>query len=306
MIAYSMLKNAPPVYIHQLSSLYTRSLQEGKLPAVWKLATIIPIPKKNKSYRPISLLSVIGKVMEKIILHRIRWSVIPPNVRATGFKPRSGTRDAISILLHDISISRTRRRRAAAVYIDLQKAFELVNKEVLLSELTTAGLQGNILAWTSDFLSHRRARVRFQNCCSNPQSFENGTPQGSSLSPTLFNYAMNIFLRLQLPEGVRILAYADGLVIYCVDRQNIIQRLQSALDIMTETASNNGFRFAPEKTVATWFYRPNPDTKLQLYNNDINWEDRVKYLGVSIDKHLNMNSHVTQTINSVSRSLNTI
>ena len=306
MIAYSMLKKAPPEYIHQLASLYTRSLQEGKLPAVWKLATIIPIPKKNKSYRPISLLSVIGKVMEKIILHRIRWSVIPPNVRATGFKPRSGTRDAISILLHDISISRTRRRRAAAVYIDLQKAFELVNKEVLLSELTTAGLQGNILAWTSDFLSHRRARVRFQNCCSNPQSFENGTPQGSSLSPTLFNYAMNIFLRLQLPEGVRILAYADDLVIYCVDRQNIIQRLQSALDIMTDTASNNGFRFAPEKTVATWFYRPNPDTKLQLYNNDINWEDRVKYLGVSIDKHLNMNSHVTQTINSVSRSLNTI
>ena len=58
-ISYSMLKNAPPVYIHQLASLYTRSLQEGKLPSDCKLATIIPIRKKNKSYRPISLLSVI-------------------------------------------------------------------------------------------------------------------------------------------------------------------------------------------------------------------------------------------------------
>ena len=117
---------------------------------------------------------------------------------------------------------------------------------------------------------------------------------------------MNIFLRLQLPEGVRILAYADDLVLYCVDRQNIIQRLQSALDIMTTEASNHGFRFAPEKAIATWFYHANPDTKLKLYNQDINWADRAKYLGVSIDEQLNMHSQVNQTLNSVSRALNTI
>ena len=305
-ISYSMLKNAPTAFLQQLSVLYTRSLQCGRLATCWKLATIVPIPKKNNTYRPISLLSVMGKVMEKIILHRIRWSVNPPSVRATGFKLGSGTRDAISILLHDISTSRTRRRRAAAVYLDLQKAFELVNKDVILSEMITAGLHGRLLAWTSDFLSDRSAKVRFQNCYSNQQSFENGTPQGSSLSPTLFNYAMNIFLRLQLPEGVRILAYADDLVIYCVDRQNILQRLQSALDIMSTAASSHGFRFAPEKTMATWFYQCNPDAQLQLYNHNINWVDHVKYLGVSIDKQLNMHSHLSQTTNSVSRSLNTI
>ena len=131
-------------------------------------------------------------------------------------------------------------------------------------------------------------------------------PQGSSLSPTIFNYDMNIFLRLQLPEGVHILAYADDLVVYCVDRQNILTRLQSALDIMSTAASTHGFRFAPEKTMATWFYHANPDTQLRLYNQHINWIDDVKYLGVNINKQLNMHSHVTQTINSVSRSLNTI
>ena len=305
-VAYSMLKNAPPAFLEQLAILYTRSLKDGRLPTSWKQATIVPIPKKNNTYRPISLLPVIGKVMEKLILQRIRWSVNPPNIRATGFKPGSGTRDAISILLNDISISRTRKRRAAAVYLDLQKAFELVNKDVILSELMAAGLNGRLLAWTSDFLSDRRAKVRFQNYYSNLQSFENGTPQGSSLSPTLFNYAMNIFLRLQLPEGVRILSYADDLVIYCADRHNILQRLQSAIDMMVTTASTHGFRFAPEKTIATWFFRPNPDTNLKLYHRDINWSDRAKYLGVSIDKQLNMHSQVIQTLNSVSRSLNAI
>ena len=176
-IVYSMLKNAPRTFLHQLTHLYTRSLQDGRLPSCWKTATIVPIPKKNNTYRPISLLPVLGKVMEKIILQRIRWSAEPPNARATGFKPGSGTRDAVSILLHDISSFQTRRRRGAVVYLDLQKAFELVNKDVILAELATAGLHGRLLAWTSDFLTDRRAKVRFQNCTSNAQSFENGTPQ---------------------------------------------------------------------------------------------------------------------------------
>ena len=94
-IVYSMLKNAPRTFLHQLTHLYTRSLQDGRLPSCWKTATIVPIPKKNNTYRPISLLPVLGKVMEKIILQRIRWSAEPPNTRATGFKPGSGTRDAV-------------------------------------------------------------------------------------------------------------------------------------------------------------------------------------------------------------------
>ena len=75
---------------------------------------------------------------------------------------------------------------------------------------------------------------------------------------------------------------------------------------MITAASTHGFSFAPEKTVATWFYHANPDIKLHLDNQDIIWADRVKYLGVSIDKQLNMHSQVSHTINSVSRVLNTI
>ena len=104
------------------------------------------------------------------------------------------------------------------------------------------------------------------------------------------------------PEGVRILTYADDILIYCVDRKNI---LQTALNTMVTAASIHGFIFAPEKSTTTWFYSANPDTKLQLYNRDIDWSDRAMYLGVNIDKKLNMHSHVEHTLNSVSRSLNT-
>ena len=110
-IVYSMLKNAHRTLLLQLAHLYTRSLQDGRLPSCWKTATIVPISKKNNAYRPISLLPVLGKVIEKIILQRIRWSADSPNTRATRFKHGSGTRDAVSSLLHDISSFRTRNGR---------------------------------------------------------------------------------------------------------------------------------------------------------------------------------------------------
>ena len=117
---------------------------------------------------------------------------------------------------------------------------------------------------------------------------------------------MNIFLLLELPEGVPILTYTDDIVIYCVDRNNIIMQLQTALNTMVTAASTHGFLFSPEKSTATWFYSANLDTKLQLYNRDIDWLDRAMYLGVNIDKKLNMHSHVEHTLNSVSRSRNTL
>ena len=135
-------------------------------------------PKRiRRTDRPISLLSVMGKIIEKIILHRIRWAANSPHVRATGFKHGSGTRDAISILLHDISTSRTRKRRAAAIYLDVQKAFELVNKDVLLSELTS-GLHGRLLAWTADFLSDRRANAVFRTATETPRVLRTALPRG--------------------------------------------------------------------------------------------------------------------------------
>ena len=117
---------------------------------------------------------------------------------------------------------------------------------------------------------------------------------------------MDIFLRLELPEGVRILTYADDIVIYCVDRNNILTQLQTTLNTMVTAASTHGFIFAPEKSTATWFSRANPGTKLQLYKRDIDWSDRSIYLGVNIDMKLNMHSHIEPARNSVSRSLNSL
>ena len=165
-ISYEMMKQVPEAYIRILAELYSKSLMMGKLSHIWKEAKIIPIPKKDKNtYRPISLLPVQGKLMEKIMLQRIRWIASPHNVRSLVFKPASGTRDAI-LLQHLYMICRqqktSKRKKATAVFLDLKQAFELALKNTILSELIEAGVSGKVLTWCEDFLTERQAHLLFQ------------------------------------------------------------------------------------------------------------------------------------------------
>ena len=247
-----MMKQVPASYLTALAELYTTSLNSGKLQRAWKEAKIVPIPKKGKdAIRPISLLPVQCKLMEKIMLQRIRWITAPHHARAMGLKPASGTRDAIPTLVHDLSAcNSSTRRKAATVYLDLKQAFELVQKNAILHELVDAGgISGKMLKWCEDFLTNRQAHLSFQGANSTTRDFENGTPQGSTLSPCFFNYAMNVFLKLQLPPGVKMLTYADDIVLYCDTHSNPIKQLQTALDLLTQAATDAGFMFAPAKTI---------------------------------------------------------
>ena len=203
------------------------SLAEGQLPHTWKKAKIVPIPKKVQgTYRPISLLPVQSKLMEKVILRRLQWIAAPPHTRFTGFKRASGTRDAVSTLIHDLTECRARKKnKCAAIFLDLKQAFELVGRKVVLNGLVDAGVSGQMLQWCGDILTCKRAVLDFQSVRSSEMEFENGTPQGSTLSPCFFNYAMNTFLTLNQPHGVKIIAYADDIVLYCDSHSNPVSHL---------------------------------------------------------------------------------
>ena len=153
-------------------------------------------------------------------------------------------------------------------------------------------ISGNILTWCEDFLTNRQAHLSFQGACSTIKEFENGTPQRSCLSPCLFNYAMNVFLKLKLPPGVKMLIYADDIVLYCDTHSNPMKQLQTALDLLTHTATDAGFMFAPAKTKAMCFFAGNPETQLKINNQQIEWTDDHNYLGVIIDKQLRFHKHV--------------
>ena len=152
--------------------------------------------------------------------------------------------------MHELSQCQTTKlrcksRKAAAVFLDLKQTFELANKNVIISELLDARVSGSVLAWCQDFLTRRSAALSFQGSKGEAMNFENGTPQGSTLSPCFFNYAMNTFLKLKFPAGVKVITYADDIVLYCHNYQKPKTQPQSALNMMSEQQGTPDFSSPP-------------------------------------------------------------
>ena len=300
-ISYSMLRRAPAATHSLLLRLCNNSLRLGRLPSGWKQAAIVPIPKPGKKgeYRPISLLPCASKIMEVMVLNRLRYVAAPLKSNTFGFKRGSGTSDAIATLVNDITDAQATSRPLTAVFVDLEKAFELANQTVVLAALARTGVRGKILAWVRDFLSDRKGTLAYQGARSSVTSFENGTPQGSALSPTLFNYLMDSLNDMvDLPPGIKLLGYADDLVVYNTNgRQGhggANSALQQVMDRLHDAISDLGLKVSTLKTQAVYFFGRRPKRTLQLSLNGvaIDWVDEFKYLGVVLDRNLRLTRHV--------------
>jgi ribonuclease HI len=216
-----------------------------------------------------------------------------------------GTEDAIASLINHISSAKNSRshRKVTAVFLDLEKAFELANKEAIIQAMINAGLRGKLLGWCSDFLTNRQARVQFQGVHSSYHTFDNGTPQGSPLSPTLFNFLIDEILRsTKLPHMTRMFAYADDLVI--VSTKNANHNCQKALNSLKNVTDELGLKFSTTKTKAICFQKTIPEVQLHLCDQAIDWVSEYKYLGVIIDKNLNFSSHIKYITKRIGSRLN--
>ena len=222
------------------------------------------------------------------MLNRLIYAADPVKNSALGFRKGVGTMDAFTNLVHHLS--RHRRNCVGAIFIDIEKAFEMVDRYVILENLAKAGVKGKLLAWLQHYLTDRKGFVTFQGKHSTQRVFEKGILQGSSLSPTLFNYAANALLETELPVGVKIHSYADDFVVYAShkDEHTVKERLQTALHILAHKMSTLGLRLSTQKTEALWFFKNTPQWRFRVNNQHINWSASVKYLGIILDKRLHM------------------
>ena len=274
------------------------------------MAKIIPIPKKDKTHRPISLLPVISKVMERLVLARVKWSDQPINPYSLSFRSGVGTIDAIATLVHKAAPITTFRSGhkacSATIFLDLEKAFELVSKEVLLESGALLGIHGRMMMWMDDYLTNRTGTVHFQGKKSKVNHLTNGTPQGSSLSPTLFNMVISRLLQLDLGSKVQMTAYADDLAIHGdpIGEDTVYEQMTNALKKIETKAMQLGLKFPPEKCEALWYRSVDPDWNFKIAGVRIPWRESVKYLGVIIDKRLNFKKQVDYVRQKTDRKIN--
>ena len=305
-----MIRQAPLSFKQQFLNLCNHSWNAGKLPTKWKAVKLVPIPKKDGSFRPISLISVMSKVFERMVLNRIKWNAHPVNMYSLGFRNRVGTQDAIATVVSHITKADAFRKKhsAALVLIDVEKAFEMVSSTVVLHALAHAGVCGNMFSWIQDFLNGRTGAVQFQNKHSSSKTFRNGTPQGSCLSPTLFSYVISHLLDLKLPTSVQLVAYADDLALTSSnrDKDKVINDIQTALETLNAEAEALGLKFSPAKTKAMWFYTQKPDAMISLNGQRLPWSPTEKYLGIELDSSMRLTHQANHSAAIGKKNLNAL
>lgn len=278
-ITHTMINKAGHAGHTALLKLFNASWEEKRLPLEWKKANIIPIPKPKEpgSFRPISLLSCISKTMERMVLNRLKWACGELHPSVFAYRKGSGTSECLATFLSHVG-----GNRSIAVFIDLEKAFELADATVILSLLVNKGVKGRLLQWTKDFLTNREARVLFQGRKSTYHHHQQGTPQGSVLSPFLFNILVEALLELPLSQGSHLLTYADDLALVA----NSGDRAQRDLTLLYNRCRELGLKLNVGKTKAMAFAQDTPTYHLQAGGNNIGWVPCYQYLGVWIDnKH---------------------
>jgi ribonuclease HI len=316
-ISYPMLKNLSPSSINNILLLYNRIWQEHSFPSCWKMATVIPILKPGKppsdplSYRPIALTNCLCKILEKMINTRLIYFLEKNNCLSpwqSGFRRGRSTVDNIVDLETKIRNAFVRRNHLVSIFFDIDKAYDRTWRYGILRKLYHLDLRGNLPIFIRNFLSIRNFRVRIGNILSDIFTQEEGVPQGSVLSVTLFIVAIDDIL-INIPPSIKGNLYVDDLHISCEgnDIRFINRQLQTAVNRITNWTNENGFSLSSSKTSCVHFCRKrgiHPDPEIQLSGSVINVVKEFKFLGVIFDSRLTFIPHVLHLRKKCQNSLN--
>lgn len=321
-IHYEMLKQLPDKSKQLLLTIMNTSWEKGEVPTDWKLATIIPIKKPNKdkldpaSYRPISLTSCICKTMETMVAKRLTSHLENGNHLAdsqSGFRKGRSTLDQLTRLETEINYAFMERKVVAAVFLDLEKAFDLMWSTGTIMQLSKFGIDGRMLKWIHNFLANRKIQVRVGNETSDQHTLENGCPQGSVISPILFNAIINTLNdHLKKHKDIGLSQYADDGAIWnkSSSPEQAVKALQKALIDIEGWATFWGFKISSTKTEAIIFRRrlklKLDHLNLKLFGKTINFVNKVKFLGMIFDRFLTWRDHINDLVEKCKQDMNVL
>ena len=294
----------------------------SNIPSEWKKATVIPILKTGKpvnllsSYRPISLTSVIGKTMERMINNRLSFFLENNNSICTdqaGFRKHHSTNQQILRLSQDVKDAMDKRCTTLAVFVDFKGAYDAVWRAKLMEKLQHMGINGKMLRWIYLFINQRYCSTRVNTSTSKYKQQKRGLPQGSVISPLLFNVMINdLAPSLAETEGIKTALFADDLAIWISLPKNkekqLSDKMNEALNILSNWSKKNCLPINLGKTFYHVFTlaHKTPDIKLQLDGKNLNPSTEPKYLGMYLDQKMSWQKHVENTARKARMRLNVI
>ena len=299
-----------------LSHIMNCSLISGIVPSKLKIAKVIPIFKNGHredmyNYRPISVLPCFSKIFKKIIANRLLSFLLKYNIlydHQFGFIPGKSTTHAILSLVDYLINSFEDNKLTCGIFLDISKAFDTIDHNILLSKVYKYGIRGNTLIWFMNYLSNRYQFVSINNASSSFLRIESGVPQGSILGQILFILYINDLPRVS--TKLKFLLYADdtNILYENTDANAIITTINMEMPKIMEWLMSNKLHINVNKTVAMLFHtrqkRVNIDeNSIVIDGNIIHFTTNTEFLGINIDNNLTWKAHINHITTKISKGV---
>ena len=325
----SQLKNASPGYdeinadivkcnnatlIGPLTHIFNLSFSSGEVPIQLKIANVIPLYKHDNpmfftNYRPVSILPVFSKILERLMFNRLLEYLNKHNILHKlqfGFRPEHTTFDALIALVDYIVNAIEHGECVIGVFLDLSKAFDTVDHKILLDKLQYYGVRGTQLNWFSNYLSDRQQFTTFNNVTSCYKNIKCGVPQGSILGPLLFLIYLNDIALIS--ENVFTINFADDTSVFIKGNNlhEMSMKMNDNLRQITEWLQTNKLSLNIKKS-NFMIFKPkrtcNTPVDIVMNNQRIEQVHSTKFLGVVLDCNLSWKNHIDYISKKVAKGI---
>ncbi len=295
---------------HHVLALFQASLEEGVIPHQWRHAKIIPLKKPGKgdytiakSWRPISLLATLGKILESVVAERISHAVETYGLLPTnhfGARKQRSAEQALLLLQEEIYTAWRGRKILSLISFDIKGAYNGVCKDRLLQRMKARGMPEELCRWVEAFCSDRTASIQVNGQTSETQKLpQAGLPQGSPLSPILFLFFNADLVQRRIDAHGGAIAFVDDFTAWVTGptAQSNREGIEAIISSATEWENRSGATFEADKTAIIHFTRKSYKTDDQPFNikgQAVQPRESVRILGVIMDSKLKYREHMAR------------